>query len=211
MVSRRHAGDETACRARDSGRVVDGDRVGVVSVHVVPGRCAGQRDGRQERRRRRRQQNGQKPVQLAGQFRGGGRGPVSGRGQRRLSAGRHDRVLQGARPVRPGRFLRARLVPAQRERARGPAARRRRRRQRRQRRPVIPGVRVLDGTAAGRRRMGPAGEVRHAQSGTVPAVRRRRGARARRADRGRTVLAPVHRRDIHRAGHARGQEGPAYQ
>lgn len=210
MVSRRHAGGETTCRARGSGggsgRVVDGGRVDVVSVHVVPGRCAGQRDGRQERRR---QQNGQKPVQLAGQFRGGGRGPVPGRGQRRLPAGRHDRVLQGARPVRPGRFLRARLVPAQRERARGPAARRRRRRRRQ--RPVIPGVRVLDGTAAGRRRMGPAGEVRHAQSGTVPAVRRRRGARARRADRGRTVLAPVHRRDIHRAGHARGQEGTAYQ
>jgi len=123
-------------------------------------------------------------------------------------AGRHGRVFQGPRPVRPGRLLRPGLVPAQRERAGGAPARRRRRRWPA---PRVQGVRVLGRAAARGHRVGQAGEVRHAQGRAVPAVGRRRGARARRADRGRPLLAQVHRRDILRAGHARRQEGQRYQ
>jgi len=59
--------------------------------------------------------------------------------------------------------------------------------------------------------MGQAGEVRYAQGRAVPTIGRRRGARARRADGGWPVFAKVHRRDILRAGHARGQEGQRHK
>jgi len=174
----------------------------VPAAHVVSGRRRRRGVGGRQRdgaRTRRREQERQEPVQLAGQFLGRGRRPVPVVGQRRLSAGRHGRVFQGPRPVRPGRLLRPGLVPAQRERAGcTPAAGRGRRRW-----PARDqGVRVLDGTAARGHRVGQAGEIRHAQGRAIPAVGRRRGTRPRRADRGRSVLAPIHRRDILRVGHA---------
>lgn len=198
--------DQTCGALADVAAVRGG--VGLLSDDVVPGwRCPGGRKRVVGRRRRRQPPERQEPVQLAGQLRGGGRRPVPGVGQRRVPAGRHDRVLQGPRPVRARRLLRPGLVPAQRERARGPAAAGRRLRPG----PFVAGVRVLLGAAAGRHRVGPAGEVRRAQGGTVPAVGRGRGARARRAHRGRTVLAPVHRRGVFWDWHARGQEGQRHQ